>query len=163
MSVHPVFGITQNLQDFCFFWALWGYVHVLPPAGRGEAHSDCQLDVFGLELPVLRKQSSSHSWQSWVRWQIWPQIITSSKKKIIKQIERRNVSSIFFLTLGEAGRTKSNDPYPTMPSTPQCPPIYLQRYCSSLLWHTSIMKMSRKDTQTILTVRTQDLFFHHVD
>lgn len=147
MSVHPVFGIAQNLQDFCFSRALWRGVHVLPPAGRGETHSDCPAgnDLshtrLRLNLSCLFSGCTATytvgTLRSGDRYK-W----LSSVKTNNTGINRRNVSSIFFPTSGKAERTKKKER--AVSPTPQCMQVYLQRSSSSLLWHTSIMRKTSK-------------------
>ena len=164
--MHPVFGIAQNLQDFCFFRALWRGVHVLPPAGRGEIHSDCPT---GCHLSCTRQclDLSCLFWGCKAAYTVDTlrsgdsygyKSLSSVKTNNTTRTDRRNVSLIFFPTSGKAGRTKKKQR--VMAPTPQCMQVYLQRSCSSLLWQTSITrKTSKKGTQTILTVRTRDLVF----
>lgn len=114
MSVHPVFGIAQNLQDFCFSWALWRGVHVLPPAGRGETHSDCPagshlsctrlvLDwsclFWGCKATYTVDNRGSADWCGY-------KSLSSEGTSNSRGIDRRNVSLIFSSTYGKVGKTK---------------------------------------------------------
>lgn len=167
VSVHPVFGISQNLQDFCFFGALqWG-VHVLPPARRGETHSvqlaapssapgsvwtgvafskDAKLHTLLILLAQITDMVTNHKF-----------VCSVKTNNNATGGEGRNISFIFYQLLKRLeGQWKRKE---------QCPiPHKACRFiCKNLLavsYDTLVSqgRWVRKGTHRILTVRTQDLF-----